>query len=314
MESIHIRGRYTTHIVAPQQQTTTQPTKDLNVINLSSHILSEEEKLVLKKGLNFCPTHNLDKFELYKDLQLFVRKIILKKLYHKQSANPDRTTQENQALDQLISLLEESDTADLIDSIDLPWILQSIEEQDSYSKTNPSKSLLKKKSDICPPPSTSPNAAAFLKLVNKDLEKLKIKTKGPINLSKKKYDALNSLANNKQITIKPSDKGRNVVLLNIDDYLNICKKILNNASKLVDEFLRPYATSLPSHVSHLLQILEECNIPDQALLVTIDVETLYSSIPHERDLAAIKHILQQNTTTDPVYNEFILSLLEYILT
>lgn len=120
MESIHIRGRYTTHIVAPQQQTTTQPTKDLNVINLSSHILSEEEKLVLKKGLNFCPTHNLDKFELYKDLQLFVRKIILKKLYHKQSANPDRTTQENQALDQLISLLEESDTADLIDSIDLP--------------------------------------------------------------------------------------------------------------------------------------------------------------------------------------------------
>lgn len=113
--------------------------------------------------MNFCLSQNLDKFEIYKDLQLFVRKIILKKLYHKQQGNADRTPQENQALDHLITLLEESDTADLIDSVDLSQILQSIEEHDSYTKANPSKSILKKKSDFCPPPSTSPNAAAFLK-------------------------------------------------------------------------------------------------------------------------------------------------------
>lgn len=90
----------------------------------------------------------------------------------------DYTPQENQALDQLITLLEVSDTTDLIDSIDLPWILQSIEELDSINPITPTSSKLKKKSDFCPPPSTCPNAAAFLKLINNDLEKLKIQTKG----------------------------------------------------------------------------------------------------------------------------------------
>lgn len=82
--------------------------------------------------------------------------------------------------------------------------------------------------------------------------------------------------------------------------------ISDNASKLVYEFLRPHVTSLPSYVRdtvHLLQIIDELNIPDHALPVTIDVETLYSSIPHEKGLAAINHVLQQNTATDPVYNE-----------
>lgn len=127
---------------------------------------------ILRKGLNFCPNYNLDKFELYKDLQLFVRKIIKKKLYQKQDTRINYTPQENQALGQLIALLEESNTADLIDQIDLPRILQSIEELDVDDRIHPMMSKLKKKSDFCPPPSTCPNEAAFLKLVNNDLDKL----------------------------------------------------------------------------------------------------------------------------------------------
>lgn len=103
-----------------------------------------------------------------------------------------------------------------------------VDEQEDYSKTNPSKSLLKKKSDFCPPPSISPNAAALLKLVNNDLEKLKLKAKGSTNLNEKEFEALKLLADNNQITIKPSDKGGNVVILNNEDYINICNKILNN--------------------------------------------------------------------------------------
>lgn len=92
-----------------------QVNTDLSIINLSSHHLSKEEVSVLKKGLNFCPSQNLDKFEIYKDLQIFICKLILKQFYHRQQGNIDCTPQENQAVDQLISLLEESDTADLID-------------------------------------------------------------------------------------------------------------------------------------------------------------------------------------------------------
>lgn len=158
--------------------------------------------------MNFCPDHKLDKFELYKDLQLFIRKLILRKLYQKQDAKTTFTPKENRALDQLVALLEESDTSDLIDQIDLPRILQQIDDSDVYP--HPGASKLKKKSDLCPPPSTCPNASIFLKLVNNDLDKLRIKQQEPSNLNPKELEALHSLKANDTITIKPSDKGGNV--------------------------------------------------------------------------------------------------------
>lgn len=82
--------------------------------------------------------------------------------------------------------------------------------------------------------------------------------------------------------------------------------IRENASKLVDEYLRRYVTSLPSYVKdtfHFLQILDNLCIPDYSILVTTDVEALYSSIPHEKGLTTIKHILHQGGNIDPTYNE-----------
>lgn len=128
--------------------TLTHSDTDLSIINLSSYPLSEYETSILKKGLNFCPNYTLDKFELYKDLQLFIRKIILKKLYQKENTRTNYTPLENQALDQLITLLKESNTSDLIDSIDLPRILQSIEEPDLVNPITPTMSKLKKKNQI----------------------------------------------------------------------------------------------------------------------------------------------------------------------
>ncbi|XP_073480204.1 uncharacterized protein [Aquarana catesbeiana] len=49
------------------------------------------------------------------------------------------------------------------------------------------------------------------------------------------------------------------------------------------------------------------------MFVTIDVESLYSSIPHEKGVAAIKHVLRTTQDLDPTYSEFITSLLEHIL-
>lgn len=106
--------------MSPLNESQMPTNADLSIINFSSYSLSEEEVSVLKKGLDFCPSRNLDKFEVYKDLHLFIRKLILKKLYHRQQGNIDHTPQEKKALDQLISLLEENNTADLIDSVDLP--------------------------------------------------------------------------------------------------------------------------------------------------------------------------------------------------
>lgn len=88
-----------------------------------------DEIRVLKKGLHFCPNNNANKFEVFKDLQLFVRKLLLKSLYQRQHPSTDKTPQENKALNQLISLVEESDTTNLIDCIDLSQILKPVEIQ-----------------------------------------------------------------------------------------------------------------------------------------------------------------------------------------
>lgn len=102
-----------------------------------------------------------------------------------------------------------------------------MEEQSRSIKINLNKSW-RKKSDFCLAPSTNPNAAAFLKQVNNDLEKLKRYTKCPTNLNDKEALALKQLSDNNQITIKPTDKGSNIVLLDNEKYINMCNKILKN--------------------------------------------------------------------------------------
>lgn len=97
---------------------------DLNVVNLSSYQLSEIEYSVLSKGLSFCPSQNLNKFEVIKDVQLFARNLILKQIYSKTPPLlPTFESLELQALDALVGLLEENETPDLIDQIDLNKLL-----------------------------------------------------------------------------------------------------------------------------------------------------------------------------------------------
>lgn len=65
---------------------------------------------------------------------------------------------------------------------------------------------------------------------------------------------------------------------------------------------------------HLLQNLEELVVPPDALLVAVDVEALYSSIPHQLGILAIGHAISQSHRDNQAFNEFVLLSLEYILT
>ncbi|XP_040188254.1 uncharacterized protein LOC120920313 [Rana temporaria] len=87
-------------------------------------------------------------------------------------------------------------------------------------------------------------------------------------------------------------------------------------SQVIDQYLRPHVLDLPSYTKdtiHLLQVLEDLTIPPDAILVTIDVESLYNSIPHQLGLEAIKRVLKQRPTTDWKFNHFILTMLDFIL-
>ncbi|XP_073435705.1 uncharacterized protein [Dendrobates tinctorius] len=81
----------------------------VKVINLSSHLLTEAQESVLYKGLTFSPSCNLDQFTVTKDLNLFARKLVLKKFHSKNNADEMLSSnEEQQALGILESLIEEN--------------------------------------------------------------------------------------------------------------------------------------------------------------------------------------------------------------
>ncbi|XP_069616210.1 uncharacterized protein [Ranitomeya imitator] len=83
----------------------------VKVINLSTHILTNAQESVLQKGLSFSPSSTIDTFTTIKDLHLFSRKLVLKKLHYKDSEETTMNTEEQQALEALVSLLEENTTS-----------------------------------------------------------------------------------------------------------------------------------------------------------------------------------------------------------
>ena len=65
-------------------QTFAEMKESLNiVVNLSSHLLSQEEKAVLSKGLKYCPTPtDIDMYEVRWDINEFLRRIRLGESFH----------------------------------------------------------------------------------------------------------------------------------------------------------------------------------------------------------------------------------------
>lgn len=93
--------------------------------------------------------------------------------------------------------------------------------------------------------------------------------------------------------------------------------LTENASRLVDSILMPHVLSLPSYIrdtSDLLKHIEGMVVPPDALLVTLDVKALYLSIPHERGIRTARTFLREQTHHCWEYCEFILDLLQFILT
>lgn len=118
----------------------------------------------------------MDTFETIKDIQLFTRHFFFKSLYSKKSivetknAKTSKDIQSDKVLDTLVSLLEESDPTDLINSIKIVDLLQ---QQVDLNKTElpVDPPIFNKKSDKFPHLSENVNLSAFVNLVSADLKK-----------------------------------------------------------------------------------------------------------------------------------------------
>ncbi|XP_077148976.1 uncharacterized protein LOC143809888 [Ranitomeya variabilis] len=84
----------------------------------------------------------------------------------------------------------------------------------------------------------------------------------------------------------------------------------------VDFFLQPFAMKLTSFLrdsTHLIQLLQDLCLPPGTILITLDVESLYTNINHDVGLKAISFFLDSNTTGDREHDQFLLDLLFFIL-
>ncbi|CAJ0947719.1 unnamed protein product [Ranitomeya imitator] len=89
-----------------------------------------------------------------------------------------------------------------------------------------------------------------------------------------------------------------------------------NSSIYLDQVLRPFVVALPSYTrdtTDLLTKLDGVSVEAGTILISIDVEALYSSIHHEAGLKAVQYFLNTRGNHLAPHNEFVMTLLEYVL-
>ncbi|XP_053568388.1 uncharacterized protein LOC128657974 [Bombina bombina] len=92
--------------------------------------------------------------------------------------------------------------------------------------------------------------------------------------------------------------------------------ITEKIGEYVDKHLRPFLLTLPSYVkdtTDLLKKLDGVVVGEKNILASLDVESLYSSIPHNVGLIAIKRFLETRGPAYMEHTEFMMVLLEFIL-
>ena len=89
-------------------------------------------------------------------------------------------------------------------------------------------------------------------------------------------------------------------------------------SQFVDHFIQPLVPTLPSYLrdsSHLLNIVGSLKLPENSILATLDVTSLYTNIPNNEGIeAAAKFLYRNRPATENPTNSSICKLLELVLT
>lgn len=92
--------------------------------------------------------------------------------------------------------------------------------------------------------------------------------------------------------------------------------LLSPLSQYVDFFIKPYVQSLPSYIRDSTDFVNKISdlqdLPDDSLLLTLDITSLYTNISHERGLNALRHYLAARGDAIPP-SEFLVEMASYVL-
>ena len=85
--------------------------------------------------------------------------------------------------------------------------------------------------------------------------------------------------------------------------ISACDSSTNQLSNYVAYFIQPLAETLPSYIrdsKHFLQLRESLSLlPEHVNLVTADVISLYTNIPHEEAVESVSHYMKLRANTLP---------------
>ena len=89
-------------------------------------------------------------------------------------------------------------------------------------------------------------------------------------------------------------------------------------SGYIDAYINPLVQQTPSYIkdtTHFLQLIHEIQtpLPENTLLVTLDVSSLYTNIPHDETILAVKETMKSKNL-NPNLIKWISKLLSHVLT
>ncbi|XP_044129318.1 uncharacterized protein LOC122922697 isoform X2 [Bufo gargarizans] len=119
---------------------------------------------------------------------------------------------------------------------------------------------------------------------------------------------IKQLQQNSSFVIKEADKDPTTTFKKKLDQLLKRAFDMKIITKRELQFLEPYVLGLKSYIRdsmHLIQQLKQITLPADTLLVTCDVESLYSNIAHDHGIMAVEFFLSCATTGDPAHHTFL---------
>ena len=191
--------------------------KRKSIINLSTYSLTKGESSILEKGLNFIPTPSKEhEAKIVQDFLLFKRKLRLHHKYHEEK-------------------LEESAE-------------ESGEEDSPHKLLRPSKGYKPEDHEM------DPNIMRYKTTVLNEMKiQLANRRRPRFNTTKEERKAMKTLKTNKDIVIKPADKGGAIVIMNKQDYIDegmrqLANKDhyieLENTQQTIKQFIKEVKSSL----------------------------------------------------------------------
>uniref|UniRef100_A0A8C5QJ44 Reverse transcriptase domain-containing protein n=1 Tax=Leptobrachium leishanense TaxID=445787 RepID=A0A8C5QJ44_9ANUR len=321
------------------------------IYNLTDTPLTDAQTKLLKKGLKYAPTSHMDIFSVYIDLQKFKKNICLKKYFAKNPIERVNTMQFYQhtplkekstfypksLISQEISTFEQMVMTDL-------GKLKTSTKRDNLTKKEKGalKELASNETMEIKPADKGGGIVIMTATYYKD-EANRILgdtgtyrrlNKNPSKDIQQKFDeyleqghTLGILNNHEFKYLKVTHPRTPVFYFLPKIHKDQAKppgrpiisgvgSISSRVSEYLDHQLQPYVVNTKAHLkdtTDVLNILKEVVWQDDFLLVTSDVQSLYTIIPHEKGLEAIEYFLKQTDTLQPEQTVFILEGIRLIL-